>query len=294
MKGAVKEIHRPVLVSEVIDQLRIRPEGKYIDGTIGAGGHTEEILKKLGEKGRVLGIDRDPEILNVVREKMEVPLYHGSFEDLDQACDLLGTRQVDGILLDLGISSLQVDRPERGFSFMKEASLDMRMDPSDRTTAEEIIRKSSERELERILRDYGEEPFARKIAAAIVERRRRRPIDTTTELAEVISKAIPVWPHRLHPATRTFQALRIAVNRELDRLKIFLERAPAVLASGGRLVILSYHSLEDRIVKQSFVRWEMEGVLRRITKKPIRPSEAEILENPRARSAKMRVAEKME
>lgn len=304
MPNAVKEIHRAVLVDEVVRHLLSRPEGVYIDGTVGAGGHAEAILKKLGEKGRLLGIDRDEEILNLAEKRLEpfrerILFHHGSYEDLEQACDLLGTRQVDGILLDLGISSFQVDSAGRGFSFAKEADLDMRMDRSDSmadaVTAGEIVQKSSERELEKILRELGEEPFARKIAGAIVEERRLRPIETTTALAALVAKTVPrrAWPRRIHPATRTFQALRIAVNRELDRLTAFLENVPAHLAPGGRLVILSYHSLEDRIVKQSFVRREREGIFKRLTKKPIRAGEAEIAENPRARSVRMRAVEKM-
>ena len=300
MPNAVKEIHRAVLVDEAVRRLIGRADGIYIDGTVGAGGHAEAILKNLGENGRLLGIDRDAEILNLARKRLEpfrerALFHHGSYEDLGQACDLLGTRQVDGILLDLGISSFQVDSAGRGFSFAKEADLDMRMDRSDWVTAGEIVQKSSERELEKILRELGEEPFARKIAGAIVEERRLRPMETTTALAALVARTVPrrAWPRRIHPATRTFQALRIAVNRELDRLTAFLEKVPAHLAPGGRLVILSYHSLEDRIVKQSFVRREREGIFKRLTKKPIRAGEAEIAENPRARSVRMRAVEKM-
>jgi 16S rRNA (cytosine1402-N4)-methyltransferase len=299
VSDAVNDIHRPVLAEEVVRHLVLHPGGIYIDGTVGAGGHAEAILNKLEKKGRLLGIDRDQEILDAARRRLAVfgercLFLHGSYEDLDQAGDLLGARQVDGILLDLGISSLQIDRGERGFSFAKEAKLDMRMDPSDRTTAAEILRRSGEAELERILKEFGEERFARRIAKALVAARRERPIETTAELAGLVAGAVPrrAWPRRIHPATRTFQALRIAVNRELERLDAFLGKVPGFLSEGGRLVILSYHSLEDRRVKEAFVRWEREGIFRRVTKKPIRPAEEETERNPRARSARMRVAEK--
>lgn len=292
-------LHRPVLVNEVVRHLVIRGEGTYIDGTLGCGGHAGAILKSLQGKGRLLGIDRDEEALSVARQRLSdfggrCLFLHGSYEDLGAACDLLGTREVDGILLDLGISSLQVDSAERGFSFSKEALLDMRMNQQERTTAADLIRQGSERDLERILKEYGEEPFASRIARAIVQRRREKTITTTTELADLVARTIPrkAWPRRIHPATRTFQALRIQVNRELEKLNHFLTKAPHFLAPGGRLTILSYHSLEDRMVKISFLQGEREGVLKRVAKKPTFSSEEECLENPRARSARLRVAEK--
>lgn len=295
--------HTPVLVEEVIRHLLVRSEDSYIDGTVGAGGHAEEILKRLKGEGRLLGIDRDSHILSIAQDRLKgfggrCLFLHGSYEDLEAACHALGTHQVDGILLDLGVSSFQLDCAERGFSFSpsKEAELDMRMDPTTSETAQSIINRASPREIERILRDYGEEPFAKRIARAIIEERRRRPIQTTTELASLVSRVIPrrAHPSRIHPATRTFQALRIAVNHELERLENFLEKVPPFLAPGGRLVILSYHSLEDRLVKRSFLRRRQEGSFSVLTKKPIRAGEEEIRKNPRARSVKMRVAEKME
>lgn len=293
-------IHRPVLVEEVIRHLAIRPDGLYIDGTVGTGGHAWAILSRL-DKGRVLGIDRDAEALQIASERL-LPfgerglLLHGSYEDLEPACRVLGTRQVDGILLDLGISSLQIGLPGRGFAFSREGPLDMRMDQSCGETVEDFVNQASLRRIERVLREYGEEPCASGIARAIVEERRKRRIGTTTELASLVFRTMPRRARlgKIHPATRTFQAFRIAVNCELDRLDRFLEEAPLRLRAGGRLVILSYHSLEDRRVKRSFLRRESEGVLMRVTKKPVRPDEAEIRANPRSRSAKLRVAEKVE
>ncbi len=291
------------MVDEVLKDLVTNADGVYIDGTVGAGGHAEAILGRLDGKGKILGIDRDQEILEVARKRITSPqalFLHGTFDELDvslrSAADFVGSGQVDGIFLDLGVSSYQFDVPERGFSFGKEARLDMRMDPrADEPNAEDILRTSSARDLEVLLREYGEEPFARRIAAAVVEARRKKNLATTTELAELVARAVPrrAWPRRIHPATRTFQALRIAVNRELERLDHFLESAPTFLKPNGRLAVISYHSLEDRRVKQSFVRFETEGILRRVTKKPLTATDEEIAENPRARSAKLRVAEKV-
>lgn len=272
-----------------------------MDGTVGAGGHARAILEALDSKGRLIGMDRDPEVLNIAKENLKdfgerfIP-YHGSYENLEEARRLSHTEAFDGILLDLGVSSLQLDHPERGFSFKQEGPLDMRMDSTETVTAAEIVQKASEKELEKIFCDYGEERFAKRIARLLIERRRSEKIQTTTELAQLISQAIPrpAWPHKIHPATRAFQGLRIAVNRELDRLQNFLEQAPDSLTPLGRLAILAYHSLEDRIVKQTFVKWHQQKLLRRITKKPIFGSEAEIHKNPRARSVRLRVIEKPE
>ncbi len=293
------EVHVPVFADEVVSSLVTHKEGLYIDGTVGAGGHAQKILSQLGDRGRVLGMDRDLEILHIAEQKLAsftssfVP-RHSSYEDLKGACSLLGVEAVDGILLDLGVSSLQLDSAERGFSFLRDGPLDMRMDRAEETTAQSIVMHSSEKDLEKFFREYGEERFARKLARVIVRERTHHSFETTHELAALISKNMP--PHvrygRIHPATRVFQALRIVVNHELEKLKNFLERAPRFLKKGGRLVILSYHSLEDRIVKQSFVAAEKMGEMVRLTRKPLVPSEEEIRMNPRARSAKMRVAER--
>lgn len=273
-----------------------KPDGVYVDGTLGAGGHAEAILGRLGPAGRLIGVDRDSEILEIARSRLgadnRVLLHHGSFDEWEDEDGI--AESIDGILLDLGVSSLQLDRAERGFSFSKTAPLDMRMDPWQGDSAADFVAEASEKELEKILKEYGEEPFAKRIARTIVLMRRTRPIKTTTALADVVSSAIPrgAWPRRIHPATRTFQALRIAVNGEMKRLENFLRDIPGRLNPGGRVAVISYHSLEDRRVKQAFVAAEKAGVLKRLTKKPVIPSEEEILENPRSRSAKLRVAER--
>lgn len=295
-------IHQPVLVREVLEALKIRSDGVYLDGTVGAGGHAFQILESLGEGGRLLGIDRDREILKIASARLETYgkrkfLLQESYENLEYMCQSAGVERVDGILLDLGVSSLQLDQAERGFSFLREAPLDMRMDPEEGRSAQEVLAQVSQKELEKIFRSLGEEPFSGRIARVIVETRRQHPIRTTQDLSDLILQAIPrrfsSGYQRLHPATRVFQALRIFVNRELERLESFLNKAPNFLSVGGRLVILSYHSLEDRLVKNYFRDWGKKGVLKRVTKKPMGASEEEKEKNPRSRSVKMRVAERM-
>ena len=289
--------HQPVLLDEVVRSLVTDREGIYIDGTLGGAGHTKSILKALGREGRLLGIDRDSEALekakSELREFTRVSFLHGTYDDLERAMEFLGTDKVDGLLLDLGLSSLQLDQPSRGFSFRQEGALDMRFDPTEGITAAEVIADRSENELERIFREYGEEPFARRIARRIVEARRNDAIETTLELASLVAREVPRRSQRIHPATKIFQALRIFVNQELERLERFLGKAPQCLRPGGRLVVLSYHSLEDRRVKQAMVQWGREGVMKRITKKAIRPGLEEIEKNPRSRSVRMRVGERM-
>ncbi len=297
MSGAVT--HVPVLVGPVVHHLVRREEGIYIDGTVGGGGHSEAILHQLGPRGKVAGLDRDSDALVVARERLRefgdrVLLLHTSYEDLEGACHALGVSQVDGILVDLGLSSLQLDRPERGFSFLHEGRLDMRMDATTGGTVEELLARAKEETLKRILREYGEEPFAGRIARAIALRRRERPLHTTTDLARLVLETIPrrAWPRKIHPATRTFQALRIAVNAEIECLENFLGKVPDFLRPGGRFVVLSYHSLEDRLAKLAGIRWERAGVMKRVTKKPMSAGEEEIRQNPRSRSAKLRVMER--
>lgn len=286
------------MVREVLDLLITNLDGVYVDGTVGGGGHAEALLGRLSPQARLLGIDRDSDILERSKEKLgedsRVVLHHGSFEDLDAAQRILGVKAFDGVLLDLGVSSLQLNEAGRGFSFSQEAPLDMRMDPSEGESAAEWVARVPEKELENVLKEYGEEKFARRIAKEVIHVRRRQKIATTKELGEIVSRAIPrgAWPRRIHPATRTFQALRITVNQELERLDRFLKAVPEILAAGGRVAVISYHSLEDRRVKQAFVEGERKGILRRMTKKPRTPSEEEVRENPRARSAKLRVAER--
>lgn len=290
--------HVPVLVAEAIAILRPRPGGFYLDATVGLGGHAEAILRASEPTGTLLGIDRDAEALALARQRLaacgqRVILLQGRYEDLT---DLVGAgRQFDGILFDLGASSLQLETAVRGFSFGREGPLDMRMDRSVGDTATDLVGRLSERELADLIFRWGEERWSRRIAQAIVEARRRSPIRTTTALAEVVARTIPraAWPRHIHPATRTFQALRIAVNDELTGLGRALEEAAGHLRPGARVTAISFHSLEDRIVKQTWRRLEAAGGMRILTKRPITPGEAEAAANPRARSAKLRALERL-
>jgi len=285
--------HVPVLVAEVVAILQPRPGGCYLDATVGPGGHAEAILRASEPTGTFLGIDRDAEALALAGQRLtpfdqRVILLQGRYEGL---ADLVGAgRQFDGILFDLGASSLQLDTAARGFSFGREGPLDMRMDRSTGETAADLVGRLSEQELADPIFRWGEDRWSRRIARAIVEARRRSPIRTTTALAEVVARAIPraTWPRHIHPATRTFQALRIAVNDELTGLDRALEEAAGLLRPGGRVAAISFHSLEDRIVKQTWRRLEAAGGMRTLTKRPITPGEAEAAANPRARSAKLR------
>ena len=290
--------HVPVLLKEAIDFLNVRRGGTYIDATVGLGGHSYEIAKRLGAPGHLIGFDKDPAALKSARERLQsqdadwprVELRHGSFADIanDQRP---GT--IDGILADLGVSSLQLSDAARGFSFQAEGPLDMRMNPQAELTADQVVNHMSERELADVIYEFGEERRSRRIARAIV---RSRPIRSTAQLADVISAAARPMnqaERRIHPATRTFQALRIFVNRELDDLRGLLNAAPQLLKPGGRLVIISFHSLEDRIVKDSLREGVKLGHYKLLTKKPATASEEEIDRNPRARSAKLRAAEKV-
>ncbi len=287
-------MHTPVLVEPVVRWLRIRPDGAYVDATVGTGGHALEITRQL-TTGRLVAIDRDPRALDVARERLkpyerQVILVHANFSRIDEVARGLKLPPLDGVLADLGVSSLELDSPERGFSFRWAGPLDMRMDPDEPRTASEIVNYWPESDLADLLYRYGEERKSRRIARAIV---RARPIRDTERLATVVAGGRKArGRQRLHPATKTFLALRIAVNRESEELEQFLSRTPATLSSGGRWIVLSYHSLEDRAVKRAFQRLAKEGTLKILTKKVVRPSEREIYENPRARSAKMRVAER--
>jgi len=275
--------------------LEVRPEGIYVDATLGLGGHATEIAKRL-TTGRLIGIDRDAQAIEIARERLkewkeQVTLVHANFGSIDEIARDLELPPVDGVIADLGVSSMQLDQAERGFSFRGAGPLDMRMDRDAAETAEEIVNGRSERELADLLYHYGEEHDSRRIARAIV---RSRPIRSTEHLATVVAGARAMrGRQKLHPATKTFLALRIAVNREMEELGQFLFRTPATLTLGGRWVVLSYHSLEDRQVKHAFADQARVGVLRILTKKVVQPAAGEIDANPRARSAKLRAAEKI-
>jgi 16S rRNA (cytosine1402-N4)-methyltransferase len=288
-------LHTPVLAAEAIEWLRIRPEGTYADATAGTGGHALEIARRL-TKGQLLAIDRDPKALAIARARLKpyeekVVLVHAEFSRIGELQREMKMPLFDGVLADLGVSSLELDSPERGFSFRWAGPLDMRMNPDAPLRADEIVNQWSERELADLLYQKAEERDSRRIARAIV---RARPIRDTEHLATVVAGVHKArGRQKLQPATKTFLALRIAVNREEEELEQFLSRTPATLSLEGRWVVLTYHSREDRPVKQAFQRLQRQGIFRVLTRRVIRPSPEEIINNPRARSAKMRVAEKI-
>jgi len=307
--------HKPVLLHECLEALEIKPDGTYLDGTLGRAGHSLEILRRL-KGGRLIGIDRDLTAIEAARERLaefgdRVTLVHGDFRDLEDILRNLNVDRLDGMLFDLGVSSPQLDEPRRGFSYMHDAPLDMRMDESADLDARQVVNTWSYDELRRILFEYGEERYAPQIARAVVRRREDKPVETTGELVELVRSAMPpkALREKQHPAKRTFQAIRIAVNGELDALPPMLEAAADALAPRGRLAVITFHSLEDRIVKQT-IRTLATGCtcppefpvcvcgkkpkLKLVTRKPIESSPAELEENPRARSAKLRVAERTE
>jgi len=290
--------HTPVLLAEVVEALRIRPEGTYLDATLGTAGHAVEIARRL-TTGRLVGLDRDPQAIAIARDRLgeleprerRVNLVQADFSRIGEVAAELNLPPLDGVLADLGVSSLELDTPERGFAFRFPGPLDMRMSPDAALTADEIVNRWPERELADLLYRKAEEHDSRRIARAIV---RSRPIRDTQHLATVVAGAQKArGRQKLHPATKTFLALRIAVNREEEELEQFLSWAPATLSPGGRCVVISYHSLEDRLVKHTFQRLARQGEFRVLTKKVIAPGAQEIESNPRARSAKMRVAEKL-
>ncbi len=288
--------HTPVLLEKVLEWLRIRPDGTYIDATLGAGGHSAAIAERL-TSGRLISLDRDGQALELARERLKsfgetVRLVQSPFSRIAEVAQELGIPPVDGVLADLGVSSMQLDQAARGFSFREAAPLDMRMDAvNGQVTADEIVNRWSEREIADLLYREADEHDSRRIAKAIV---RARPIRDTAHLATTVAGARRQWGRqRLHPATKTFLALRIAVNREMEELGQFLSRTPATMNSGSRWVVLSYHSREDRLVKRAFQEGERAGALRVLTKHVIRPREQEMTGNPRSRSAKLRCAERV-
>jgi len=288
--------HEPVMVAEVLTELDPSRGGVFVDCTVGLGGHARALLE--GGASRLIGFDRDPAAIEAARSALSgfgdrVVLVHADYRRFDAVLDERGETQVDGVLADLGVSSMQLDAPERGFSFRTDAALDMRMDTTAGPTAAEMLRDVDERTLADVIYEFGEERHSRRIARAIVAARDRAPIETTSQLADVVRRAIPRKGYmRIDPATRTFQAIRIWVNRELDGLDAFVGDAARRLAPGGRMAVITFHSLEDRIVKHTLRALQQDGIGLRIrTKRPMVPGEAEIERNPRARSAKLRAAE---
>ena len=292
-------LHEPVLLKEVLEFLALRPDGTYLDVTVGTGGHAQAVLARLGAGGLLVGMDRDAEVLQVARRRLQevgsearFALRTGDFADVACVCQDLGVDAVDGVVADLGMSSRQLDSAERGFSHTMRGPLDMRFDRSQTTTAAHVIARSSLSELTSILFRYGEEPRARRIAQAVLRRRRQHPLETTSELAEVVRSVVPSRA-QVDALARTFQALRISVNAEMESLEQFLRVVPSLLRRGGRLVVIGFHSLEDRQVKQALRRGERAGIMRTLTVKPQRPSPEEVSENPRSRSARLRAGEKV-
>jgi len=305
----MKQYHIPVLLTEVIEALQVRPGGRYIDCTVGEGGHSAAILEKSTPGGQLLGLDADPEAIKLARARLQpydgrVLLLNENFTHLEEICSQYNFHPVNGILFDLGISSLQLEGESRGFSFQRDTPLDMRFDPHQELTAADIVNNFPEDELARIIKEYGEERKARQIARSIIK---NRPIRSARQLAQIVAQSLN-RRGKIHPATKTFQALRIATNRELDNLRLALEQAVKLLEPGGRLVIISFHSLEDRLVK-NFLKQEAKGcicppeipecicghvpTLKLLSNRVIKPTLAEVHHNPRSRSAKMRVAERI-
>ncbi|AND85253.1 16S rRNA (cytosine(1402)-N(4))-methyltransferase RsmH [Clostridium tyrobutyricum] len=305
--------HKPVLLEETISALDIKEDGIYVDCTLGGGGHSSEILKRLGQKGRLIGIDQDKDALNAASKRLEqyknVTYVHDNFYNIDKILDELDIENVDGVLMDLGVSSYQLDNIERGFSYMRNASLDMRMDTDQSLTAYDVVNKYSLDEIFKIIKNYGEDRFSRRIAKFIVESREKAPIETTFQLVDIIKEAVPMrFQNDGHPAKRTFQAIRIEVNRELSILDRAVEDSVKRIKSGGRLAVITFHSLEDRKIKVKFKNLQNPctcppdfpicvcgkvPVIKIITRKPIIPTEDEREKNSRSRSAKLRVAEKI-
>ena len=294
----MESVHIPVLQNEVVKFLDPKPNNDYVDCTIGEGGHAQAILEKILPNGKLLGIDLTEELIEALKLKFKdfkqnLVLVCDNFSNLKEIAEKHGFRNVSGVLFDLGLSSWHLEKSGKGFSFMREEPLDMRYEGG--VSAEEIVNGCSEEEIARILKEFGEERFARRIAKTIVEKRRVKPIKTTFQLVDVVRSAVPLWyrKRRIHFATKTFQALRIAVNGELENLKETLPQAVDILKTGGKIVVISFHSLEDRIVKNFFRENSKNGKLKILTKKPVVPTIEEVRVNPRARSAKLRVAVKI-
>lgn len=304
--------HQPVLLEEAVDALNIRADGIYVDGTFGRGGHSAAILHQLGESGRLIAFDQDPEAIASAHKRFaddkRFEIVHENFSAMERVIKAMGlSGRIDGVLLDIGVSSPQFDDPERGFSFSQSGPLDMRMNPEEGISAAEWLSKAEARDIARVLRIYGEEKFAKRIAFAIVDQREERPIETTIELAQIITDAVPKKDQHKHPATRSFQAIRIFINKELEVLQQTLEQVNEMLSIGGRLSVISFHSLEDRITKRFINKMTSEppalhdlpirndDIIKPMKKigKAIKASKRELEENPRARSAVLRIAERV-
>ena len=315
MEERISFSHRPVLYREVLEGLNIRPDGIYIDGTAGGAGHSFGIASALSDKGRLIALDQDETAVKIATERLSVfgdraKVVHSNFREVGNVCRMLGVNRIDGMLLDLGVSSYQLDTADRGFSYQADAPLDMRMDQTNPLTAGEVVNTYPEEELRRILFAYGEERFSPKIASAIVRARESAPIETTGELVKIIKDAIPAAARQggHHPAKRSFQAIRIEVNSELDVIAPAIRQAVELLNPGGRIAVITFHSLEDRLVKQTFAALTAgctcpkdfpvcvcgnRPQIRLVTTKPVLPTQREMDENPRSRSAKLRIAEKL-
>ena len=298
----MESLHQPVMRQEALKALNLKPGQTIVDATIGTAGHSLEILKAISPGGRLIGIDRDEDALVIARERLaefnpstrlRIDIARGDFRDINKILSGLKVKKIDGILFDLGVSSYQLDSKERGFSFRYDAPLDMRMDKTSYILAYDLVNNLTEKEISDILWSFGQERWHNRIAKYLVRERARHPISTTNQLKEIVLRAIPYkfsGYQRIHPATRTFQALRIAVNRELEALSEALEHIPEFLKKGAVVCVISFHSLEDRLVKHNFRENAQRGIYRLITKKPLVPADEEIKENPRSRSAKMRAA----
>lgn len=295
-----EKFHTPVMLGEILGYLDLSPGKVIVDATLGTGGHAEAILERITPGGRLIGIDRDQVSLEVAKARLHshaqnCEFVYGNFADLDLILSKLNIRKVGGILFDLGISSFQLEEPERGFSFQSEGPLDMRLDRNTYISAYDLVNNLNEEEISHLLWSFGQERWHNRIARFLVKEREKHPISTTSELTQVVVRAIPsrYRHYRIHPATRTFQALRIAVNRELETLEAAIGKAILALQEKGRICIVSFHSLEDRIAKLSFRRAAQEGLIKIITPKPLTPGEAEVRANPSSRSSKLRAAERL-
>lgn len=297
-----EQIHTPVMLEEVLAYLDLRPGKVIVDATVGMGGHSLEIVKRIAPSGRLVAIDRDKESLGLAQERLKdysgmVEFVYGNFSDIQEIVKRLNVSAIDGIVLDLGVSMFQLMQPDRGFSFTREGPLDMRLDRNSYISAYDLVNNLNEDEISNLLWSFGQERWHNRIAHRLVEERQKHPITTTAELSDIVMRAIPPrfrrFHYRIHPATRTFQAVRIAVNRELEALEQVLERTFPLLAPGGRVCVIAFHSLEDRVVKWAFRKAAAAGTIKILTPKPLTPQEAQVRANPSSRSSKFRAAEKI-